>query len=292
MRYTYYPGCSLTGTARDYNQSALAVMTALGVELDELEDWNCCGASAAVSVDPDLGVALSARNLAMAEAKGGPLAVSCANCYTNLRRAGAIATGKTPASERLRETLAETNQQVNGTLGVRHLLDLVVNDIGLDSVRSHVIRPLKGLKVAAYYGCQLGRPGGAFAHPELPTDMDRLIEALGAQPVPWNGKAKCCGSSIMMTHEEAALPLVDMLLGSAMAAGAQVVSAACSVCQMNLDAYQGRVNGDFRRSYKVPVIYFTQLMGVAFGLSPNELGMSRTFVPALPVFQPYLQGVV
>lgn len=292
MSYVYYPGCSLTGTARDYDQSARAAMAELGVPLEELRDWNCCGASAAPSVDPDLGLALSARNLRLAEERQAGLAVACANCYTNLRRAGVTLQARTPAGDRLRATLAETGQDVAGTVQVRHLLELVVHEIGLDIVRSHVKRPLQGLKVASYYGCQLGRPGGAFADPELPTEMDDLMIALGAQPVGWNGKNKCCGASIMMTHEEAALPLVDMLIGSALGAGAQIISAACSVCQMNLDAYQSRVNADHRRNFHLPVVYFTQLMGLAFGLDPKQLGFNKAFVPALPVLQPYLQGVI
>jgi heterodisulfide reductase subunit B2 len=132
------------------------------------------------------------------------------------------------------------------------------------------------------------RPGGAFAHPELPTDRDDLMVALGAEPVAWNGKAKCCGSSMVMTHEGAALPLVDMLIGTALGAGASIVSAACSVCQMNLDAYQSRVRTDHRRNFHLPVVYFTQLMGLAFGITPGQLGLARAFVPALEVLQPYL----
>lgn len=292
MTYAYYPGCSLTGTAKDYDASARAVMAALGENLSELPDWNCCGASAVPSIEPDLGVALSARNLSLAEAAQADLLTACPNCYTNLRRARTTVTGRTPAGERARQTLAETGRPVSGKSQVRHLLEVIVREIGLETVKRSVKRPLKGLKVAPYYGCQLGRPQGGFAHPEIPTELDELMVALGAEPVAWNGRVKCCGASTMITKEATALGLVDKLLGGATAAGAQAVVVACSFCQMNLDAYQDRINAAFGRSYKLPVLYFTQLMGIALGLEYSRLGLDQSFVPSRTLFQPDLEGVV
>lgn len=290
MTYAYYPGCSLTTSAKEYDLSARTVLAALGVELAELGDWNCCGASAAPSVDPFLGIALSARNLALAEAAQRDVAVACPNCYTNLRRARATATAATEAGRRVRASLQDGGFRVSGQSEVRHLIDLVVHEVGLERVRARVKRPLTGLKVAAYYGCQLSRPHGSFTHPEIPTEMDDLLTALGAEPVRWNGRTKCCGASTMLTKEYAALQLVDQLLTSAEQAGAQIIATACSLCHMNLDAYQSRVNGDLGKAHKLPVIYFTQLMGIALGLDPAGLGLGRSFVPAT-VLDPYLEGV-
>ncbi|HYF95299.1 MAG TPA: CoB--CoM heterodisulfide reductase iron-sulfur subunit B family protein [Symbiobacteriaceae bacterium] len=290
MTYAYYPGCSLTASARDYDLSVRTVMTALGIELEEINDWNCCGASAAPSVDPFLGVALSARNLAMAEAKQRDVAVACPSCYTNLRRARVTATAATDAGKRVRESLADGGYTVSGGSEVRHLLDLVVHEVGLTAIRSRVKRPLTGLKVAPYYGCQLSRPHGSFAHPEIPYEMDELLKALGAEPVRWNGRTRCCGASAMLTKESAALQLVDKLLTSAEESGAYLIATACSLCHMNLDAYQGRVNGDLGKSHKLPVVYFTQLLGLALGLEPSGLGLGKAFIPA-PMLDPYLEGV-
>lgn len=292
MSYLFYPGCSLTGTAQDYEMSGNAVMAALGVDMKDLEDWNCCGASAAASVEPDLGLVLAARNLAIAELQGKDIAVACPFCYTGLRRARTNATAVTPAGSRVREALAESGHAVSGSSQVRHLLEIVVHQVGLEQVKAKVRRPLAGLKVAPYYGCQLGRPGGAFADPELPMELDQLLIALGAEPVWWNGRARCCGSSTILTKEAAALGLVDGLLGSAQQAGAHLIATACSFCQLNLDAYQGRINSEKGRSYQLPVLYFTQLMGLAFGLEPARLGIGKSFVPPEPVLGRYLEGVL
>ncbi|HWI61258.1 MAG TPA: CoB--CoM heterodisulfide reductase iron-sulfur subunit B family protein [Symbiobacteriaceae bacterium] len=269
MRYAYFPGCSLDSSARDYDESARAVLAALGVELEELKDWNCCGGGAISSVEPDLALAFSARNLALAEELHLDLATSCAACYTNLRRARAVVTGKTPAGERVRGALAEVNRHLIGTAQVRHILEILLTDVGIKTIKAAVKAPLNGVKVAAYYGCQLGRPAGGFIHPEIPTQMDELIAALGASPVDWRGKVRCCGASTMITKEEAASGLVDELLSDAEKAGAQIIATACPLCQMNLDAYQPRINRLTGKQHKLPVVYFTQLMEIALGLTPK-----------------------
>ncbi|HYG58358.1 MAG TPA: CoB--CoM heterodisulfide reductase iron-sulfur subunit B family protein, partial [Symbiobacteriaceae bacterium] len=258
---------------------------ALGVEMAELNDWNCCGGGAVSSVEPDLALAFSARNLSLAEETGNDIAVSCAACYTNLRRARAVVTGKTAAAKRLRESLADINRKVTGASQVKHLLEIIVNDIGLNAINAAVQKPLTGLKVAAYYGCQMGRPAGSFVHPEMPHELDDLVAALGAEPVAWKGKVRCCGATTMVTKEEAAAGLVDRLLSDAEAAGAQLIATACPLCHMNLDAYQATVNRHRGKAHRMPVVYFTQLMELAMGRQPD---LSLAFVPAEPV----IRGVV
>lgn len=291
MKYLFYPGCSLTGSAREYADSARAVMTALGEPLPEMQDWNCCGASATSVVDPDLTLALNGRNLALAEAEKADVVAACACCYTNLRRAREIITGNTQAGARVRAVLAETGRRVTGASQVRHLLEIMLHDMGLERIKSAVKRPLKGLKVAAYYGCQLGRPKGAMDHPETPRTLDDLIGALGAQPVEWGGRTKCCGAATIMTKEDAAFELVDEILTRAEAAGAQVIATACPMCQLNLDAYQTRINRARGRSHRMPVLFFTQLMGIALGTDPKALGLDKGFVSPAAALQPFLEGV-
>lgn len=286
MRYAYYPGCSLDSSAKDYDESARAVMAALGVELVELSDWNCCGGGAVSSVDPDLALAFSARNIALAEAKQMDLATSCAACYTNLRRARAVVTGKTPAGDRIRGALADVNRKVAGTAAVKHILEILLEDVGIKAIKAAVKTPLTGMKVAAYYGCQLSRPGGGFMHPEIPTQLDELVAALGATPVDWRGKVRCCGASTMVTKEDAAAGLVDGLLSDAEKAGAQIIATACPLCQMNLDAYQPRINSLLGKQHRMPVVYFTQLMQIALGQRP-KLGFN--FVSPEPVLREVLK---
>lgn len=266
MKYAYFPGCSLDSSARDYDESARAVMTALGIELQELSDWNCCGGAAVSSVEPDLALAFSARNISLAEEMHLPLATSCAACYTNLRRARTVVTSKTPAGQRIRESLAEVNRKVTGESEVTHLLEIIGKEIGVKQLKAQVKKPLTDLKVAAYYGCQLGRPGGGFVHPEIPTELDDIIGALGATPVAWKSKVRCCGATTLVTKEEAAIGLVDDILADAEASGAAIIATACPLCQMNLDAYQSRVNTLTGKQHKIPVVYFTQLMEIALGL--------------------------
>jgi len=291
VKYLFYPGCSLEGTAADYDLSARAAFGALDVTFTALDDWNCCGGAAVSSMDPDLSLALSARNLALAEAYGTDVAVACAACYANLRRARSAALASTPAGDRLRASLAEINRQVTGASRVRHLLEIALYDVGLQAITTAVRRPLTGLKVAAYYSCLLGRPKGGFVDPEMPTELDDLIAALGAEPISWSGKTRCCGSSTIMTKELSALHLVDDLLTAAEQGGAQMITTVCPLCHMNLDAYQARVNTVLGRSHNLPIVYFTQLMGVALGVEVTKLGFEKAFVPSRPVLAGVAEGV-
>lgn len=291
MSYAYYPGCALTGFAAGYDRSARAVMAALGHPLEELNDWTCCGAGATSAVDPHLTVALSARNLALAEAEGKDVLTACTACYTNLRKARTIITGGTPAGRVAREALAETGRAVSGQAQVKHLLQVLRDEVGLEAVKGRVALPLKGLRVAAYYGCQLGRPAGGAVDAEIPTDLDDLALALGARTVAWKGKTHCCGGATVITKEELALELIDHLLTSAETAGAQVIVTACPMCHLNLDVYQPRVNEVRVRSHRVPVLYFTQLIGVAMGLPARDLGLNAAFIAPDIALAPFMEGV-
>jgi heterodisulfide reductase subunit B len=287
--YTYFPGCSSSdGGAKAYGMSAEAVAKLLDIELVEIDDWNCCGSTPYTSVDELASVCLSARNLALAEEKGFDLVTPCSSCYVMLNRSNSRIHQYPETRAKVNEALAAGELSYQGTTRVRHLLDVVVNDIGFDEIASRVKRNLAGLKVAPYYGCQVVRPGPSFDDPEYPQSLDRLIGSLGGEAVPYPLKARCCGGSLIIPEEDLALELVYKLLESASSNGAECIVTVCPLCQTNLDVYQGRVNKKFKSNFNLPVLFFTQLMGVAFGIDSRTLGLEKCIVSAQRVLASYV----
>ncbi len=282
--YTYFPGCSSSeGGAKAYNSSAQAVSKVLEVELAELEDWNCCGSTPYSSVDELASLCLSARNLALTEKKGVDLVTPCSSCYVMLNRTNTYLKAYPKLKAEVAECLAAGGLDYHGGVRVRHLLDIFVNDIGYEAIKSKVTRPLNGMKIAAYYGCQIVRPGPGFDHPELPRSLDKLVASLGGEPVDFPLKSRCCGGSLIISEEPLALNLMRKLLTSAQKGGAQALVTVCPLCQVNLDAYQGRVNQRSKTNFNFPILFFTQLMGIAFGLDEAELGLATNIVPVARV---------
>jgi heterodisulfide reductase subunit B len=280
MKFIYYPGCSLEGSAKEYDVSARAVMRELGIEFDELKDWTCCGASAAETASYLLSLVLPARNLALAEQANnddGQVVASCTACYVNFRK----------VEERVRETpelLDTINQALSveglvytGKVRVRHLLDVLANYVGPEAIADRVKQPLTGLRIAPYYGCQTVRPYSPFDAPDLPKSMDGILAALGAQVYPNPMRAQCCGGILLTTKREVGLKLVTDLLEAVEGAGC--VATVCPMCQMNLDAYQGLVSQKLGRPVSMPILYLTQLLGLAFGLPDEQLGLNYNIVP-------------
>lgn len=279
MTYLYYPGCSLQTAASEYDSSARAVMRELGAPLTEIDDWNCCGATAIEGSSYLLAMALPARNLALAERIGGQLVATCSSCFLNLFRVKAHIQRDPWLKPNLDNILAEIGLTYSGEVRVRHLLDVVVNDIGLDAVKDRVRQKLSGLTVAPYYGCQVVRPYAEFDGPDLPTSMDQLISALGAEVLsPFMMKTRCCGGSLMTTKKNVAIKLVGDILASAREADCIVT--VCPMCQLNLDAYQGSVSRNLGTSMSIPVLYFTQLIGLAFDLPEDDIKLNNLIVPA------------
>lgn len=279
MKFTYFPGCSLKGTGRAYEESFLAVFRALGVDIEELRDWNCCGATAYMSVDEGTAFSLAARNLAIAERNGeAELLAPCSACYLVLRKTGKYIQDYPAVGATVRSALSSAGLSYAGRVNVRHPLEIVVNDIGLERVKALVRKPLAGLKVAPYYGCQIVRPYSSFDDQVYPSSMDRLLETLGADVVHYPLKTRCCGGSLTGTVPEVGLRLAYILLKEALKRGADTVCTLCPLCQFNLDAYQDKIAAKYER-IGLPVVYFTQLMGLAFGLAPQELGLHRGIVP-------------
>jgi len=287
--YTYFPGCSASdGGAKAYNWSTQAVSKALDMELVELEDWNCCGSTPSGSVDELGAYCMAARDLALAEKKGLGMVTPCSACYVIFNRTNTYLNGYPQFKARVNEALAAGGLEYHGTVKVRHMLDVFTTDVGYDAIESRVGKPLSELKVAPYYGCQVVRPNFGFDHPENPQSLDKLITSLGAEPVPFPLKTRCCGGSLIISEEDVALDLMRKLLDSASNHGAQCLVTVCPLCQTNLDAYQSRVNKKFKTHYGLPVLFFTQLMGIAFGLEEQDLGLKTSIVPVEKVLANYL----
>jgi heterodisulfide reductase subunit B len=260
----------------------------LDVQLREIDDWNCCGATEYLSLDRMPAYALIARNLALAEkqAAGSTTVVApCSACYLNLAKADHYMHEDKTFGKQINEALAAGGLHYDpGTLAVKHLLDVVINDIGLDAVKTKVVKPLTGLRVAPYVGCMLPRPdyGGRYSDTEHPTELDDLLRALGAEVIDFPLKTACCGGHMTQIGPDTAFELIRRLISSADQYKADVMVALCPMCQMNLDAFQGQMNGYFNTSYHMPILFFTQLMGIAFGADAKELGFGSEFVSARP----------
>jgi heterodisulfide reductase subunit B2 len=282
MKLSYFPGCSLKGLGRAYEESLLPVFKALGVELDEVPDWNCCGATAYMAVSEAKALVLAARNLALAEKSGDrALLAPCSACYLVLNKTKK-AIGESPSiRKQVDRALDSVQLSYTGRVPVRHPLDVLINDVGLEAIKQKVTQPLRGLKVAPYYGCQIVRPYSTFDDQTNPTTMDRLIEALGATVVRYPLKTKCCGGSLTGTLPEAGERMCYILLKEAMKRGADVIATVCPLCQFNLDGYHDAIAARFE-PVRIPTVYFSQLMGLAFGLPARELGLHRSMVPMKP----------
>ena len=293
MKYSYFPGCSLECNAAAYDVSVKAVADLLGIKLVELEDWNCCGATEYFSQDELTACSVIARNLALVEPQIDQLVAPCAACYLNLKKVDHLM-GKYPElGTKVNQALAAGGLAYQpGRVTVRHMLDVIVDDLGETAVRDKVAKPLAGLRLAPYYGCQVVRPIDNGDSPEYPTKMDRLLQWLGAEVVDYPVKAHCCGGHMTQISEPQAFELIRRLLQSAADYEADMIVCMCPMCQLNLDGYQGRVNKFFGANFRLPIMYFTQMLGLAFGIEPKKLGFGKELVAALPVVQAKANGAM
>jgi len=271
MKYHYYPGCSLEGTALEYNLSTQAVMKSVGAELLEIEDWTCCGASAADSISTLLSLVLPARNIAIAEKTDDvtDILVPCSACYLNLKKVEEKTRREPEILEKVNSILNEDHLKISSRIHVRHLLDVIVNDFGPETIRHNLKRAFTGFRIAPYYGCQCLRPYVVFDDPEVPRSMEPLIEAAGAEVHPWNMGAKCCGASHMNTKMEVGVKLVAAILQAAK--GADAIVTVCPMCQMNLEAYQKKICRHQNQDLRMTVLYLPQFIGLALDLPPENL---------------------
>ncbi len=282
MKLAYYPGCSLESTGKEYDMSTKEVFKALDIELSGLKDWNCCGSSAASSTDYLLSLALPARNLAISENENLDVMAPCPECYLKLWKACESVKADPEVLDKVNKTLEGTGLKLQGNIDVKHPVYVLVNDFGLEKLKEQVVKPLDELKVVPYYGCVMLKPprGDRVDSAENPTGLDRIITTVGAAVVPFDLKVSCCGGALMLTNREVMLKLTHELLKSAKNAGADCIITACPLCHMALDARQIEVEKEYNEKIDMPILYFTQLIGLALGIAPNKLGLNKNFVSA------------
>jgi len=279
MEYTYYPGCSLEASAKNYDESVRFVFKSLGQELVDLEDWNCCGATYYMSTKETISLVISARNLALAEKHGRDLVAPCSSCYTILYKTNHILKNNSIMKAKVNQALRKEKLSYNLTIKVRHPLEVLVNDIGIETIASKARCRLDGVKIAQYYGCQIVRPDRGLDNKENPKMMDNLFAALGAQNVYFPMKVRCCGGMLMTTYSDVALELNKDILECAHENGADLVLTTCPLCQINLEAYQKKIKKKFKTDFSLPIMFFTQALGLALGGDPKELGLERNLIP-------------
>jgi heterodisulfide reductase subunit B len=276
---SYYPGCSLDGTAREYNESAEAICKTLGVDLKELDDWNCCGSSSAHATSELLSVALPARNLEIADRAGLDLVVPCAACYQRLKAAEKeMLAGK---------EIEGVTGKYSGNISIKHLADFVWEDVGEKAIGAKVKRPLKDLKPVCYYGCLTTRPPRVTdaRRPEDPQAVDRVMKVLGADVRNWSYKTDCCGGNLILTRPDIARKLIQRLLDMAEEAGADCIVTGCPMCFSNLDSRQKEISRRAGKEYRTPIFYFSELMGLALGDPAAPKWLRRHMVDPRPLLK-------
>ncbi len=284
LRYAYYTGCAAKGVCPELHESTLAVAQALDMELIELTASSCCGAGVIGELEHDTQLAMNARNLAQAEHLGLDMMTVCGTCQGVLSRAHKeLSDGAT--RERINGVIAEAGGVYNGRATPKHLLWVLIQDIGLARLEQRVVRPLTGLKVGPFYGCYILRPSEylSFDDPYNPKSLEQVIRALGAEPVDYAGRTKCCGFPIVLEQEQNAMQMVGRNLLEARDKGADCLVTPCPLCHMNLDIYQGRAEKEMHRPIGMPILHLPQLVGLALGLAPSALGLQRNMVDTSPL---------
>ncbi len=284
--YLLYPGCSMEASARAYYDSLKAISKPMGLNLKEIDDWNCCGATEYLGISRTPAYSLIARNLALAaQTPGGTreLVAPCSACYLNLAKADHHMSEQPKLGSMVNEALAAGGlSYVPGSLQIRHILDVMVYDIGLKEIEKLVVQPLTGLRLAGYLGCMVPRPdyGERFSDHDFPVELDMLLKSLGADVVDYPLRTECCGGHMGQIGPEMSFEMIRRLISTADAMQADAMVTICPMCQLNLDAFQGETNHFFNTSYHMPILFFTQLMGLAFGINPRELGFGVELVSA------------
>lgn len=282
MEMGYYPGCTLHASSRLYDVQTKWVLGELGISLKELEDWNCCGATSASKTDEFLAIALPARNLGIADASGiSEVVIPCSACYSRM----IVAQYRLDVDENLKEEInSELSKKVTGHVKIRSILEVLKPKVESGELSAKVVKKLKGLKAACYYGCLQTRFPVEVSVPddvENPQGMEIVLKAIGAEPLDWSYKTDCCGASATVSDTDTSLALMARILRDAVARGANCFVTTCPLCQLNLDAYQGKVIEKYGITQSLPVYFITELIGVAMDKPPKELMIDRHFVDAM-----------
>jgi heterodisulfide reductase subunit B len=280
-KLTYFPGCSAHGTSEEFDKTVKMVMKTLDVQMDELPDWNCCGATSAHTMSETLAYALPLRNLVLAEKLDNKtMAIPCASCYQRLKVTKVHMDDNPELARKINSTVVEEGTY-KGDVDVKSMLQFCYEDIGLDAIKAQVKKSLAGMKLACYYGCLLTRPKNItnFDSPEYPVSMDQIVEALGAKATEFDYKTECCGASFSISNTEVVINLSGKILEMAKESGAHAIVVACPLCQSNLDMRQPDIEKHTGQKLDIPIFYFTQLMALAFGMAESELMFNKHIVP-------------
>ena len=278
--YDYYPGCSLKSTGRNYEESLLAVCENLGIKLNEIDDWNCCGATTYMSVDEASALALAARNFALVKSESSTIIAPCSACLLVLNKVKDTISKNQEMREKITDKFKEHHLSLKAEkIKIRHPLDIFVNEYGIEEIKKKIKFSLEGINVIPYYGCQIVRPYAFFDDQYSPMTMDNLFSAMGAKIPHYPLKTRCCGGTLQGTIPEVGTRLNYLILSEAVKRGGDVIVTTCPLCQFNLECYQNEISKKYDKDVHIPVIYFTQLMGLALGISEKELGMNRILTP-------------
>ncbi len=283
MRYAFYPGCVSRGAAPELFASTMEVCGRLGIELDfePMRSASCTGSGVLQEKNLRLGDTLNARNFALAERTGLPLLNICSTCQGVMSQANERLTSDPAYLASINEDLAEEGLEYKGTVNPRHLMWVIVEDVGLDKLRSQVVRPLTGFKVAPFYGCYIVRPTAALGfdeHPERKDSLERVIEAVGAEVVDFPGKTLCCGFPILTINESNSVKMVANHTLDAKKGGAQAMVTPCPLCHLNLDGYQPQASAAANQPIDLPIIHLPQLLGLALGIDPKLMRLDKHIV--------------
>jgi len=279
-RYAYYSGCSLEGTALEYDKSVRLIFDALGVDYIEPEDWSCCGSTPAHTIDHVFASALAARNLSIIEKMGlDTVAVPCPACLMAFKKAQYFMEKDETFKEKVNELLDE---KYNCRVYAKSTLQVLYEDVGLDEITKRVTHVIPDMKVAPYYGCITNRPPklAQFDDPENPISMDKILSAIGVEVCDFAFKVECCGAAFGVPKKDMVNRLSAKVISMAIDAGANCIAVACPLCQQNLDLRQEQINKTTGSNFNIPVLYFTQIVGLAYGYSPKELGLDKLIVSA------------
>lgn len=280
MKYALYTGCAAKGACPELYASTLPVAERLGIELEELIDAACCGAGVLTEADPDLALAINARTFAQAEAKGLHIMTICGTCQGVMAEANYRLKEEPGALDRINRILAPEGIRYNGQVEVKHFLWIIITAVGLDRLKKEIRHPLKGLRVAPFYGCYILRPSRylGFDDPQNPVSLEKLIEVLHGHPVNYEGRTKCCGFPLVLEKEDIAVSMVGKHEKEAKDKGADCMVTPCPLCHMNLDIYQDRAEDKIGESLDMPILHLPQLIGLAMGIPPQKLGFSNHLV--------------
>jgi succinate dehydrogenase / fumarate reductase cytochrome b subunit len=293
LRFALYPGCAAKGATPELYQSTMAIVGRLGIDVVELAASSCCGAGVVTEAEPDVALALNARNFAQAERLGLDIMTICGTCQGVMAAANKRLKSEPGLLDRINRVLEPDGIAYRGTIQVKHLLWIIVREIGLRQLGAQVVKSLQGLRIAPFYGCYILRPSRdlGFDDPENPSSLEQVIRALGGEAVAYAGRTKCCGFPIILEKEAVAMAMSGANMKEAKEQGADCMVTPCPLCHMSLDIYQDRAGQAVNTQLNLPILHLPQLLGLAMGIPAKELGLARHLIPVDSILRRINQSV-